>query len=89
MQAPLDICAPLRQHTPSQDLYVEITRSAFEYQVEPLLQRCMDVVVDVLAQAHFSPVSSSCCHGLASEALPLLAGTEGVHVVWSYTVASA
>ena len=43
-----------------QDLYLEVTRADFEFQVEPLLQRCMDVVADVLAQAHFTAVSYSC-----------------------------
>ena len=40
-----------------QDLSLEISRFAFEYQVEALLMRCMGIVADVVAQAGMHPVS--------------------------------
>ena len=37
---------------------MNINRSQFEFQVEPLLQRCMDVVTGVLTVAGFTTVHS-------------------------------
>jgi hypothetical protein len=59
--------------------------------VEPLLQRCMDVVVDVLAQAHFLPVRFSTILAWLLRLFLFLfwLAPEGVCMVWNYTVASA
>ena len=38
---------------------MEITRAAFEYQVEPLLTRCIQIVAGVLRQAALEPVSGT------------------------------